>query len=125
MTCADTITACHGDGMGYDVGESDMTSRVFGMYGILCGLALAMPMPLAAQTIRTSSPAAEQAVQDPAEVYLTAYRLCRESENLAAKQSYNAAIEKGKQAEAVLARIVRDYPNWRSNLVSMRRRLLA
>ena len=102
-----------------------MTSRVFGMYGILCGLALAMPMPLAAQTIRTSSPAAEQAVQDPAEVYLTAYRLCRESENLAAKQSYNAAIEKGKQAEAVLARIVRDYPNWRSNLVSMRRRLLA
>lgn len=101
-----------------------MNPRVIGMCGILCGLALAMPLPLSAQTVRTGS-ASSRVIQDPAEVYLTAYRLCRESENLAARQSYNAALDKGKQAEAVLARIVRDYPNWRSNLVATRRRLLA
>ncbi len=62
---------------------------------------------------------------DPAEYYLTAYRLCRESEQLAARQNYNAAIAKGQQAERVLAGIVKDFPNWKTNLVSTRRRLLA
>ena len=90
---------------------------------VLCGLALAGVAPLQAQT--SAAPAARQRVQDPAEYYLTAYRLCRESEQLAAQQNYNAAISKGAQAEKVLARIVKDFPHWKSNLVSTRRRLLA
>ncbi len=65
------------------------------------------------------------AYRDPGEAYLTAYRLCRESEILAEKQSYNAALRKGREAERVLASIVRDFPNWKTNLVNTRRRLLS
>ncbi len=61
----------------------------------------------------------------PDELYLTAYRLYRESEQLAASQSYNAAIRKGQQAEKVLASIVRDHPGWKNNLVATRRKMLA
>ncbi len=61
----------------------------------------------------------------PDELYLTAYRLYRESEQLAAAQSYNAAIRKGQQAEKMLASIVRDHPGWKNNLVSTRRKMLA
>ena len=91
---------------------------------VLCGLALAGLAPLQAQGT-SAAPAARQRVMDPAEYYLTAYRLCRESEQLAAQQNYNAAINKGQQAEKVLAGIVKDFPNWKTNLVSTRRRLLA
>ena len=90
---------------------------------VLCGLAMAGVLPLQAQTKAAAS--THQRVQDPAEYYLTAYRLCRESEQLAAQQNYNAAINKGAQAEKVLARIVKDFPHWKKNLVSTRRRLLA
>lgn len=91
---------------------------------VLCGLALAGLAPLQAQSVPPAQ-AAHQRVKDPAEYYLTAYRLCRESEQLAAQQNYNAAIAKGQQAEKVLAGIVKDFPHWKTNLVSTRRRLLA
>ncbi len=61
----------------------------------------------------------------PDELYLTAYRLYRESEQLAAAQNYNAAVRKGQQAERVLAAIVRDHPGWKNNLVTTRRKMLA
>ena len=92
---------------------------------VLCSLALAGVAPLQAQGNAGAPAAATRKVQDPAEYYLTAYRLCRESEQLAAQQNYNAAISKGAQAEKVLAGIVKDFPHWKSNLVSTRRRLLA
>ncbi len=92
---------------------------------ILCTLALAGLAPLQAQEQPAKTPATQQRTMDPAEYYLTAYRLCRESEQLAARQNYNAAINKGMQAEKVLAGIVKDFPQWKSNLVSTRRRLLA
>ncbi len=91
---------------------------------IFYALALAGAAPLQAQNPQPAQPP-RQRVMDPAEYYLTAYRLCRESEQLAARQNYNAAINKGLQAEKVLATIVKDFPNWKSNLVSTRRRLLA
>ena len=91
---------------------------------VLCGLALAGLAPLQAQSVPAAK-SAHQRVKDPAEYYLTAYRLCRESEQLAARQNYNAAITKGQQAEKVLAGIVKDFPQWKTNLVSTRRRLLA
>ncbi len=93
---------------------------------VLCCLAFTAWAPLTAQQLHVPGQASNgQAVQDPAEIYLTAYRLCRESERLAQQQNYNAAISRAKQAEKILAGIVKDYPNWKSNLVSMRRRLLA
>ena len=93
---------------------------------VLCCLAFTAWAPLTAQQLHVAGQASNgQAVQDPAEIYLTAYRLCRESERLAQQQNYNAAISRAKQAEKILAGIVKDYPNWKSNLVSMRRRLLA
>ena len=92
---------------------------------VLCSLALAGVVPLQAQGTAKAPAAATRKVQDPAEYYLTAYRLCRESEQLAAQQNYNAAISKGAQAEKVLAGIVKDFPHWKKNLVSTRRRLLA
>ncbi len=72
-----------------------------------------------------STMAASRQPAAPDELYLTAYRLYRESEQLAVAQNYNAAIRKGQQAEKVLASIVRDHPGWKSNLVSTRRKMLA
>ncbi len=73
----------------------------------------------------SAGPARKKRPAAPDELYLTAYRLNRESEQLAAAQNYNAAIRKGQQAEKVLAAIVRDHPGWKNNLVSTRRRLIA
>ncbi len=73
----------------------------------------------------TTSASAQKRPASPDELYLTAYRLYREAEQLAMAQSYNAAIKKGQQAEKVFAAIVRDHPNWKSNLVATRRKLLA
>lgn len=101
-----------------------MTSTYKCTLAVFCSLALAGVAPLQAQQSLAQQPA-NQRVMDPAEYYLTAYRLCRESEQLAARQNYNAAIAKGQQAEKVLAGIVKDFPNWKTNLVSTRRRLLA
>ncbi len=63
--------------------------------------------------------------RNPSELYLNAYRLCREAESMAIQQNYAAAIKKGVLAEKILARIVRDFPSWNSNIVSARRNLLA
>lgn len=101
---------------------------------ISMGLALASLAPVWAQgmygntgaSVSAGQPArSSRKVTDPGELYLTAYRLCRESEELASRQSYNAAIKRGMQAERVLAGIVRDFPQWKSNMVAARRKLLA
>ncbi len=102
----------------------NMTATYKYTLAVFCSLALAGIAPLQAQSA-SAAPAVRQRVMDPAEYYLTAYRLCRESEQLAAQKNYNAAISKGQQAEKVLAGIVKDFPHWKTNLVSTRRRLLA
>lgn len=58
-------------------------------------------------------------------VYAAAYRLMREAQILAGKQSYHAALQKGREAERILAGLVRDYPDWNPNLVSYKRKQLA
>lgn len=105
---------------------------------IMATIALSLAHPMQAQNAASlrggnsaigataqQNPARRSVVQDPGEYYLTAYRLCKESEMLASQQSYNAALRKGQQAEKVLAVIVRDFPHWKSNLVATRRRILA
>lgn len=74
-----------------------------------------------------AAPAARQGtgVHDPAEYYLTAYRLCQEAEEQARQGNYAAAVKKSNQAEKVLAVVVRDYPAWRPNMVAARRKLIA
>lgn len=64
-------------------------------------------------------------MQDPAEYYLTAYRLCQEAEEQARQGNYSTAVKKSNQAEKVLAVVVRDYPAWRPNMVAARRKLIA
>lgn len=67
----------------------------------------------------------ERAGEYPDSIYSAAYLLISDSEKLAAKQSYNAALQKGQQAERLLATLVRDYPDWNSNMVRLKRKLLA
>ena len=95
---------------------------------LFLGVALFAGAPLSAQMVRSGTApgsSASKGIMDPAEYYLTAYRLCRESEQLAAQQNYNAAIAKGNEAEKVLAGIVKNFPKWKNNLVATRRKLLA
>ncbi len=90
-----------------------------------CALpALWCAAPLPAQTILQPVEGATDEL-DPSELYLNAYRLCREAESLAVQQNFSDAIRKGIDAERVLARIVRDFPTWKSNIVATRRNLLA
>ena len=107
-----------------------MSTRFTSLATILCSLALAAVQPLAAQSLynggqRSSVGNARRGVADPAEYYLGAYQLIREAEALAEKQDYRGALRKGRDAERLLAAIVRDFPNWKPNLVQYRRGALA
>ena len=66
-----------------------------------------------------------QEPKDPGERYLNAYNLCQESEELANSKKYTQAFKKGQRAEKVLAGIVRDFPDWKPNMVATRRRILS
>ena len=59
-----------------------------------------------------------QAPRDPAEDLLVAYRLRNEAEKAAARGNYNQALKKARQAEKMRAIIVRDHPNWKTNMMS-------
>lgn len=67
----------------------------------------------------------ERQGKDTNELYYEAWLLCQESEKLAKAQNYAQAILKGNMAEQVLARLVRDFPTWKENMVRERRKLLA
>ncbi|MBQ3218344.1 MAG: tetratricopeptide repeat protein [Akkermansia sp.] len=66
-----------------------------------------------------------QAPHDPAEDLLVAYRLRNEAEKAAARGNYNQALKKARQAEKMMAIIVRDHPNWKTNMMSYLREQLA
>ena len=94
---------------------------------LLCAGAIAF-LPLALQghmAYAQSAGYSSTAVQDPGDIYAAAFWLIREARILAEKQSYNNALQKGQEAERMLATIVRDYPGWKPNLVADRRKLLA
>ena len=63
--------------------------------------------------------------QDPGDMYAAAFWLIREARILADKQSYNNALQKGREAERLLASIVRDHPSWKPNLIEAKRKQLA
>ncbi len=99
---------------------------------LLAGIALAV-MTLSSQATAHIGLALTHAVtrnisqndQDIADLYLTAYQLCRKSEQLASQKQWHNAINQAQQSERILASIVRDHPEWRINLVSMRRKIVA
>ncbi len=62
---------------------------------------------------------------DPSEYFLVAFGLCKDAEKLAKEGNYGAAMKKGRQAEKVLATLVRDFPNWKPDMVRYRREKLA
>ena len=107
-----------------------MSTRITALATIICSLALAAGQPLAAQSFynggqRSSVGNARRGVADPAEYYLGAYQLIQEAEKLAERRDYRGALRKGRDAERLLAAIVRDFPNWKPNLVQYRRTALA
>lgn len=106
-----------------------MSTRYTALATIVCSLALAAAQPLAAQSLRGGQTAsvgnARRGVADPGEYYLGAYQLIKEAEKLAEQKDYRSALRKGRDAERLLAAIVRDFPNWKPNLVQYRRTTLA
>lgn len=106
-----------------------MSTRFTALATIVCSLALAAAQPLAAQSLRGGQSAsvgnARRGVADPGEYYLGAYQLIQEAEKLAERKDYRGALRKGRDAERLLAAIVRDFPNWKPNLVQYRRTTLA
>ncbi len=62
---------------------------------------------------------------DPSEYFLVAFGLCKDAEKLAKEGNYGAAMKKGRQAEKVLATLVRDFPDWKPDMVRYRREKLA
>ena len=74
---------------------------------------------------RTTGGARSKKPADPAEYFLVAFGLCKDAEKSAAEGNYVEALKKGRQAEKVLATIVRDYPAWKPDMVRFRREKLA
>lgn len=97
---------------------------------LLCALALTAAAPLQAQTLaagKTAVTAAEGAAVTEAnagEAYLAAWTLWQEAGKLAAQQNYNEAIKRANRAEKLMARIVKDCPNWKKNFMANRRKTL-
>lgn len=95
----------------------------------LGGLVLLGGDVLYAQTLsgaaKTTNRARSKQPADPAEYFLVAFGLCKDAEKNAAEGNYVTALKKGRQAEKVLATIVRDYPTWKPDMVRYRREKLA
>jgi len=108
-------------------------SRRLKSTALLSLLAITAAAPLGAQQWgenRSSSQSSalrlsEEYEADITELYLQVFRLSRESEQFAGQKSWRSAMRKAKDAEMILARIVRDHPRWRPNLVDMRRKIIA
>lgn len=95
----------------------------------LGGLALLASDAVYAQSLSGATPVSQSSRKkkpaDPAEYFLVAFGLCSDAEKLATAGNYVEALKKSRQAEKVLATIVRDYPNWKPEMIRFRREKLA
>lgn len=97
----------------------------------LSGLYLLSSNTLWAQTSHTGQAGMvtagprNQTPRDPAEDLLVAYGLRNDAEKAAAKGNYNQALKKARQAEKMMAVIVRDYPDWKPKMMNYLREQLA
>ena len=65
------------------------------------------------------------APRDPAEDLLVAYGLRNDAAKAAERGNYNQALKKARQAEKLMAIIVRDHPQWKPKMMSYLRNQLA
>ncbi len=63
--------------------------------------------------------------RDPAEDLLVAYGLRNDAAKAAERGNYNQALKKARQAEKMMATIVRDHPQWKPKMMSYLRNQLA
>lgn len=95
---------------------------------LLSLLALTVAVPVQAQSVSAGKSALSDSFrvteENAGETYLAAFKLWKEAGELAAKQNYNAAIKKANNAEKVMARIVKDCPNWKPEFMKNRRKTL-
>lgn len=66
-----------------------------------------------------------QTARDPGEDLLVAYGLRNDAEKAAAQGHYNQALRKARQAEKMMAVIVRDHPNWKPRMMNYLREQVA
>lgn len=97
----------------------------------LSGLILLSNSVLWAQTstpghpgVVSAGPRAQQP-RDPAEDLLVAYGLRNDAAKEAERGNFNQALKKARQAEKMMAVIVRDFPNWKPKMMSYLREQLA
>lgn len=97
----------------------------------LGGLVLLSNSPLWAQSRSTGQAGMvlagprNQTARDPGEDLLVAYGLRNDAEKAASNGNYNQALRKARQAEKMMAVIVRDHPNWKPRMMNYLREQLA
>lgn len=85
---------------------------------------LAQAQSLSGATRTQNNPNGAQKA-DPSEYFLVAFGHCQDAEKAAAEGNYAEAIKKAKQAEYVLAKIVKMFPTWKPDMVRYRREKVA
>lgn len=84
-------------------------------------------MPMALLAVPSSAQLTQQPTrisavgQDPSNLYLEAWFAMQDAEKLAVKNDFTNAIKKCQQAEQLMAAISNDHPDWKKNMVSLRR----
>lgn len=97
----------------------------------LSGLCLLGSNTLWAQSVYTGRPGEvvegprAQVKRDPAEDLLVAYGLRNDAAKEAERGNYNQALKKARQAEKMMAIIVRDHPDWKPKMMNYLREQLA
>lgn len=94
--------------------------------GITFALTLACgALPLMAQSIYVPSPLplAPGARPAPDDMYLEALNLINQSAELVKKRDYVGAIRLTQQADVHLEKVVKEYPEWKPNLLQQRRQI--
>ncbi|MDO5471889.1 MAG: tetratricopeptide repeat protein [Akkermansia sp.] len=97
----------------------------------LGGLVLLSNSPLWAQSRSTGQAGMvlagprNRTARDPGEDLLVAYGLRNDAEKAASNGNYNQALRKARQAEKMMAVIVRDHPNWKPRMMNYLREQLA
>ena len=92
--------------------------------GITLALSLTCgALPLLAQGTYVPGPMSAGARQDPADMYLEALKLVTRAADLVEKRDYIGAIRLTQQAEEKFGRLVKEYPQWKPNMLQTRRQL--
>lgn len=87
---------------------------------LTCG---ALPLLAQGTYVPGPMPVSAGARQDPADMYLEALKLVTRAADLVEKRDYIGAIRLTHQAEDKFGRLVKEYPQWKPNMLQTRRQL--